>query len=276
MIRGVSLAALLITLLSTLPLASAEYDGDTFVGSIGVGVTNFELQEFNRQDDKLVRESGWLKAIDAAISVVEKRLRASLRVAHYAGDVDYDGQTQNGAAVGSSSEQTIWDTAALAAYRLPCWSEPRTSVYVGGSYRHWQRDIRAVGAIAGLEETYRWWSAQTGLNLEWQRSAHLYWLDGRLTRTLKPKVDIDFDHSYDSTELELGERWGWIAEAAWRYRLSPRLSGGFKAFYESWDLGRSGVETLAANGAATGTVFQPRLENRNYGFILDLRHHWQP
>jgi len=99
-------------------------------------------------------------------------------------------------------------------------------------------------------------------------------LDGRLTRTLDPQVDVDFHHTFDSASLDLGERWGWITELAWRHRISPRLSAGLKAFYESWDIGKSELETLTVNDTPAGSVFQPRIENRNYGFIIDLRHHW--
>ena len=274
MIGRIAAATLLLMLLSLPSLARAGAGTDGFSGAIGVGAMNFELEEFSREGDRLVRESGWLNGIDAAVGISRKRLRAGLRVAYYAGDVDYDGQTQSGVAVDSSSDQNIWDTSALAAYRLPFWSEPRTSVYAGGGYRHWRRDIQAVGSLAGLEETYRWWSAQTGLDLEWQHGAHLWSLDGRLTRTINPEVSVDFDRTFDSANLDLGERWGWIASLAWRYRLSPSLSAGLRGFYQSWNLGRSDVETLTANGSAAGTVFQPRLENRNYGFVLDLRHHW--
>lgn len=99
-------------------------------------------------------------------------------------------------------------------------------MYAGAAYRHWQRDIQSVGSISGLDETYRWWSAQSGLNLEW------------------------------------------------RQRISPQLSTGLKVFYESWDLGRSGLETLTINGVPADNVFQPRIENRNHGFCVDIRHHW--
>jgi hypothetical protein len=87
-------------------------------------------------------------------------------------------------------------------------------------------------------------------------------------------VDVDFHHTFDSASLELGQRWGWIAEFAWRHGISARLSTGLKAFYESWDLGKSELETLTANGTPAGSVFQPRIENRNYGFMVDIRHHW--
>ena len=267
-------AALLLTLLSTVSLAADQSDLDGFTGSIGVGQMHFNLEEFNRQNDKLVRESGWLPGIDAAVSAEINQLQASIRTSYYSGDTNYDGQTQSGAAIDSSTEQRIWDISALAAYRLPFSSAPRTSLYAGGGYRHWQRDIQSVGSISGLDETYRWWSAQTGLNLEWRQGANLWMLDGRLTRTLNPQVAVDFQHTFDSTDLDLGERWGWMTEFSWRHKISPRLSAGLKSFYQSWDLGKSGLQTLTADGIAAGSVFQPRLENRNYGFIVALRHHW--
>ncbi|MEN8800741.1 MAG: hypothetical protein ABF297_02095, partial [Thiogranum sp.] len=261
-------------LLSTVSLAVDQSDVDGFTGSIGVGLMSFDLKEFNRQDEKLVQESGWLPGIDAAVSAEMNPLQARIRASYYSGDVDYDGQTQSGAAIDSSSDQKIWDISVLTAYRLPFLTTPRASLYAGGGYRHWQRDIQSVGSISGLDETYRWWSAQTGLNLEWRHGANLWVLDGRLTRTLDPRVDVDFHHTFDSANLDLGERWGWITEMAWRHRLSPRLSTGIRGFYESWDLGKSGLETLTAARVPAGNVFQPRIENRNYGFIVDLRHHW--
>lgn len=274
MTSQIAAAALLLTLVSTASFAAGQSDFDGFSGGIGLGLMNFDLKEFNRQDDKLVQESGWLPGIDAAVSAEMNQLQARIRAAYYAGDIDYDGQTQSGDAINSSSNQKIRDISALAAYRLPFSSTPRTSLYVGGGYRHWQRDIQSVGSISGLDETYRWWSAQTGLNLQWRRGASLWVLDGRLTRTLDPQVDVDFHHTFDSASLDLGERWGWITELAWRHRISPRLSAGLKAFYESWDIGKSELETLTVNDTPAGSVFQPRIENRNYGFIIDLRHHW--
>ena len=121
----VAAAALLLTLLSTVSLAADQSDFDGFTGSIGVGLMNFDLKEFNRQDDKLVQESGWLPGIDAAVSAEINQLQARIRASYYSGDVDYDGQTQSGAAIDSSSDQKVWDISARAAYRLPFSFTPR-------------------------------------------------------------------------------------------------------------------------------------------------------
>ena len=270
-------AAILPLLLSTVSLASEEADiavlSETEFG-IGVGLMNLDFAEFDREDDKLVQESGWLPGIDATLRVDYHQLQARLVSSYYAGDIDYDGQTQSGAPIGSATDHRIWDISALAAYRIPYSATPQTRVYAGGGYRHWQRDIRSVGSISGLDETYHWWSVCTGLNMEWHLGTGRLILDGRLTRTLQPQVDVDFKHTFDSAELELGERWGWKTEAAWQHRFSARLSAELKTFYETLNLGRSDTETLTANGVPAGSVFQPRIENRNYGFLIDLRHHW--
>ena len=266
--------ALLLAFDSTACCARDQSDVDGLSTDLGLGLMNFDLAEYNQQDEKLVQESGWVPGIDASLAAAKKRARASLRVSYYAGELDYDGQTQSGMSIASSSDQTLWDFEALAAYRLPFLSAPRTSLYAGGGYRHWQRDIQSIGSISGLDETYRWWSSQGGVNLEWRQGANVWSLDGRLTRTFNPRVDVDFHRALDSVTLDLGERWGWMLELAWRHRLSTRLSGGFSAFLESWELGKSGLETLTAGGIPVGNVFQPRIENRNFGFIMDIRHHW--
>jgi len=48
---------------------------------------------------------------------------------------------------------------------------------------------------------------------------------------------------------------------------------GLDETYRWWSA-QSGLETLTINGVPAGNVFQPRIENRNYGFCFDIRHHW--
>ena len=274
LINHIAVAALFLTLVTRVCSARDQRDVDGLSGGLGFGLMSFELAEFNQQNEKLVRESGWLRGIDATLDATNERARARLQASYYAGDIDYDGQTQSGIAIGSSSNHTLWDLSMLASYQLPLPSVPRTALYAGGGYRHWQRDIQSVGSISGLDETYRWWNAQSGLKLEWRRGANMWLVDGRLTRTFNPRVNVDFHRELDSVTLALGERWGWMVGLAWRHRLSQRLSGGLRTFFESWDLGKSELETLTSDGVPAGSVFQPRIENKNYGFVVDIRHHW--
>ena len=85
MTSQIAVAVLLLTLVSTVSFAAEQSDFDGFSGGVGVGLMHFDLKEFNRQDDKLVKESGWLPGIDAAVSAETNQLQARIRAAYYAG-----------------------------------------------------------------------------------------------------------------------------------------------------------------------------------------------
>ena len=242
--------------------------------SLGVGLLHFQFEEFDAQDRRLVKESGWLPGVEGRFNVTGQRATLSIDLGYYSGDVDYDGQTSAGVPIDSTTDADILDISVEAAYRLPLGLPPRVYFYAGGGYRHWDRNIRSVGAVSGLDETFRWWRAETGLKLQLARGAHSWELAAGLTRSLNPQVEVDFGATFDAVTLDLGERWGWRTAAGWSHHVAPQLTAGVNMFYASWDLGQSGVETLTSDGAAAGSVFQPRSESRNYGAVLSLQRGW--
>ncbi len=242
--------------------------------SLGVGLLQFEFEEFDAQDRRLVKESGWLPGLEGRFKVTGQRATLSIDLGYYSGDVDYDGQTSAGVPIDSTTDADILDIALEAAYQLPLGLPPRVYFYAGGGYRRWDRNIQSVGAVAGLDETYQWWRAETGVKLQLARGPHAWDLEAGLLRTLSPQVEVDFGATFDTVTLDLGERWGWRTAAGWSHQVAPQLTAGVNVFYASWDLGQSGVETLTSNGVATGSVFQPRSESRNYGAVLSLQRDW--
>ncbi len=56
----------------------------------------------------------------------------------------------------SPTDENILDLSLEAAYPLPLALPPRLYLHAGGAYRHWDRAIDSVGAVSGLDETYRW------------------------------------------------------------------------------------------------------------------------
>jgi len=242
--------------------------------SLGVGLMHFGFEEFDSQDRRLVKETGWLPGLEGRFKLAWQRTTLSVDLAYYSGDVDYDGQTSSSVRIDSSTDEGILDISINAAYQLRLGLPPRVSVYAGGGYRHWDRDIESVGAVSGLDEAYQWWRAAAGARLRWPAGVNEWSLDGRLTRTVNPQVEVDFGNTFDAATLDLGARWGWRTAASWLRHVGPRLAAGLSVFYESWDLGQSGVETLISNGVPAGTVFQPRSESRNYGALLSLQRDW--
>ena len=241
---------------------------------LAAGTMNFDLEEVDSQGRRIVHESGWLPGVELGAAATRGRAQLRLQASYYDGDVDYDGQTQAQVPINSSTDQTIWDAGLTAAWRLAVDVVPEFNIYAGINYHYWRRHIQPVGAILGLEETYRWWSPRAGLEIAWQRARDRWMLSGELTRTLNPEVDIDAFATFDSTTLDLGERWGWRGAIGWQHELSPHIAAGIKLFYETWSLGRSDAAILTSNQVPVGTISQPHIDNRNYGVTIELRRRW--
>ncbi len=232
----------------------------------------FDVKEFDRQGKRLVHESDPLYGVDIAVGLHRRQFGVKLDAAYYAGDVDYEGQTQAGTPINSATDERFVDVAATAMYQLT--AIPAVSVYAGTGYRYWRRKIQSVGAIAGLDETYRWWRLQAGMKIGWTRVKNHWIFDGRVVRILSPVVDVGSGNRFDATELDLGDRWGWRVGGRWTRMLSPRLAATFDIFYERLRLGKSGTQTLRRNGAPVGTIFQPRIEMTNSGILVGLKQTW--
>lgn len=269
-LTGMAGAAALLLLLAGAAEAGAV-DGDA---AIGVAMMHYRFEEFDAQDHRLVKESGWLPGVAASFSLRRRAVTLGVDLDYYGGEVDYDGQTSAGVPIGSSTDQRILDVSINAAWQLPVKIPPRVFVHAGGGYRHWNRDIQSAGPVSGLDETYRWWRAEAGAQLRWPAGAGQWLLDARLTRTLDPQVEVDFGGTFDDVTLDLGERWGWGVRAGWLQPVAERLTAECSLFYRYRELGSSRVETLSSNGLPAGSVFQPRSESRDYGAILSLRRDW--
>jgi len=236
------------------------------------GILNFDVKEFDTQGNRLVHESDPLYGIDVEFGLRRRQTEIKLGAAYYAGDVDYEGQTQAGVPVNSSTDERIVDLSIAAVYR-PSFV-PAISVYGGPGFRYWRRDIQPVGTATGLDESYRWWKLQAGMSIAWTRAKNHWMLDGRVTRALSPRVNVDLSDRFDSAELNLGDRWGWRVGGRWMRVLSPRLEATLDLSYEVQRLGNSDAETLKRNGAPVGSIYQPRIEMKNFGILIGLRQTW--
>lgn len=247
---------------------------DTGVLAIRTGLLNFDMREFDEQGERLVRESGLLYGINADFGLRGKQIEIRLGAAYYGGEVDYDGQTQANVPINSSTRERIVDVSLMLVYHLPSVAVPALSLYGGPGYRSWRREIQPVGTVSGLDESYRWWKFQAGMDMSWARGKNRWVLDGRVIRSLNPGVDVDLGAGFETTELNLGDSWGWRVGGRWARMLSPRLEAVFDLFYERQSLGRSDSETLRRNGLPVGSIFQPRIEMKNSGIFIGLRQTW--
>jgi len=269
------LITVLWLMLALLPAYSSCADAQG-AGTLAIrgGLLDFDLQEFDQQGDRLVHESGPLYGIDADVAFRSRQTEIRFGVAYYGGDVDYDGQTQTRVPINSSTREQLVDLSLMVVYHLPSVVAPALSLYGGPGFRYWRRDIQSAGMASGLDESYRWWKFQAGMEMAWSQEKNRWILDGRVIRALSPEVEINFGDRFDSADLNLGDRWGWRVGGRWIRVLSPRLEATLDLSYQRQRLGNSNTETLKRNGAPVGSVYQPRIEMKNLGVLIGLRRTW--
>ncbi len=108
----------------------------------------------------------------------------------------------------------------------------------------------------------------------WEWGKNHWSLDARLIRALNAEVDVDLGAGFDSATLNPDDGWGWRLDGRWLRALSPRLEVALALFYERQALGKSNAEPLKSGGTRIGSIFQPRIEIKNFGILIGLRQTW--
>ncbi len=260
---------LFVLSICTLP-AIASDNGFTTSAWLGLSGTSFDYEEFDDQGASLDREKGWLPGVKAGLNLEYDQVLVETSLWRSAGRVDYSSPR-----VDTTTDEDIRNLEILAGTWFFAKGRLRAGLIAGGGYREWRRDILPTAAASGLDETYRWGYGLLGLrgeltfNRETRVSADLH-----LTRTLNPKINVDFAGRFDDVSLALGEETGFKASLAIDWQLGTAVTLWLAPWYEYWKLGRSADAELFRNGVSIGTVFEPRSETRNAGITVGVRWHF--
>lgn len=219
---------------------------------------------------RLNRERGLLPGGSVALGWRQRQWFIDTRWRYHAGDVDHDGQTNQSVPLDTRTDERILD----GLVRLGRWQQLQDGFawagYVGGGYRHWDREIHGTTGVGGLDERYRWPYAALGASAR-QRLGHGHLtLDLRLLRPVDGDLDVDFGGAFDAARLDLeGELGGRIA-LVWNRPLPGKRWLRLESWYEHWELGRSDSATLRQAGIAVGTVFEPASDTDIVGVSVGL------
>lgn len=253
----------------------------------GVSALDFGYKEFDDTDGTVPnREDGWLPGLVFGYREDRNRWFGHLDASFHWGEVDYDGETQDGVAARTDTDERIVDVSYRFGYWFGAEEQPRVAPYAGLGYRNWRREIQDGQDIngrpvQGLLERYHWAYLVVGVEANLRYSEMSEWgLDLRLTRTVDAKMELDGfpmrlnDGTVilvDDATFDLGERTGGKAIFYWRYHYGSDASVEIAPFYEQWDIGRSPDTVLTSGGNPAGVAFEPRSETRNYGVSLSIK-----
>jgi hypothetical protein len=241
---------------------------------LGIGLQHFNYREFDAQGSELNSEQGLLPGIDFGLTHEVGNWKFAGLFNLYKGQVDYDGQTQAGNPLQTTTDETLWRLGGDVGRRFTAPIVDVLFLYGSLAYRLWERDINGKENVTGLYEKYHWWEAAVGTRVPFAQSKNRLWqLDAALLYIINPTLEVELP-GFDDPTLRLGERVGARVSLShiWQ-RPSSNMEIRLKLFAQAWDFGRSEDEPLTMNGLRTAaTVSEPRSESRHWGVSLALAY----
>jgi hypothetical protein len=137
--------ALVVALGSPLPAVALEWD-------VGVGGDAywFDWREY-RDGEQLLVESGPLLLGRVDMRVEAADFYTSLALSWGGGQVEYDGQLQNGTPYKSDAWEEVVETELRVGVQRS-WG----SLHLGWMQRYWDRQIEGSATVSSVREEYRW------------------------------------------------------------------------------------------------------------------------
>jgi hypothetical protein len=231
-------------------------------GGIGPSVRNVTHTEYDTTGRRLVQEDGWLPGLALHAGYRSGKLTWLAGADWYHGNIDYRGQTQNGAAASSTTSTGLLAGRLGAAYALP----DDYSVQAALEVDRWKRDIRSTAGAAGLQESYRSTRLVAGAGKTWHPAAGTVAVDAAAVVAAPERLRVGFSGVFDPASFETRRAWGARLGAAMRPAFAPWLE--VRGRYDWLKTPRSGDAGLTANGVYAGTVAQP--EHVRQGLTLTV------
>jgi hypothetical protein len=248
-----------------------------FAWGIAAESVYFDYREFDRNGDELNHESGALPGLRLWGWGERGAVLSHFEVGLHGGSVDYDGETQSGRPV-----QTTTETGLLAFDAdIGRWADPARRAWIGFFHlgrRLWARDIQSGDGAQGLYEEYRWSEVGVGLRRVGSPAAAGGWrhqASANVFAVVDGSIFVELSgiegRDWDDTTLELGRAMGLRLQYAAHRPLAAGRELRLGLYYAYWGFGRSNTERVTSDGAATGfTVTEPRSESQRLGVNVGL------
>lgn len=220
----------------------------------------FDYTEFNKADEVLDRELGWLNGVEIRLDhALTTRWSANIYTTFFTGNVDYTGQTQQNAPHNTDSDTRLFRLGAKAETDI----YKATRLFLGVQSHQWVRDIQDTGNVSGISEEYRWLEYTVGIKSGFdidQRNALNFEIAYLITRDAS--IDVDLSRvNFGSAKLDIGDGSGGRFTLNWRRVTDSNMHYGLTFFHEAWDFGRSNTKATQG-GSSSVLVTEPRSQTR--------------
>jgi hypothetical protein len=255
------LRVVVLFLMSSLSLAhAAEEPSPSFRQGVQVRYEHFEWREFGLNDEQLLKESGYRVGVQwDTRSLRQIPPDWSARLLLYLGDVDYDGQTQVGEPIQSTTEYYGAQGEGSIHVRMIAHETLSIAPFAGLGAHTWIRHLDNTGGFSdtGYDE---WWVSlygQGGIGARWELPHGEWFGRAGLRYPFWNRAEYDFTlpDGTSGVDVEPGNDLSLFAEVG--YERNNYL---FSVFAEENNYKKSNtVSTGAFN------VFQPKSEQQSIG-----------
>ncbi|MBI5431012.1 MAG: hypothetical protein HY938_11235 [Nitrosomonadales bacterium] len=244
--------------------AAGEIELAPFKIEAGIAAMRFKYDEYNGAGAVLDTEQGVIPGLSAKFGQRLSAWEWEWVGSYHHGRVDYNGQTNLGAAYATRTDEAIADFA-LRVGRWFGTGHPWMP-YAGLGYRRWDRNI-LPGTVGGLFESYRWkyvWAGAKFIAL--QKDKFRLVLDGGILVPIDPEMHVDFKGTYNIAPVLYPEsRTGLRMMLTSSHALSVNTEVTLEPYYEYWELGRS---PIVNEGGIS--VYEPASKTGNLGLNVRL------
>lgn len=163
----------LICLLSQLALTTLSHNTLAQAGTVSIqtALHNFDYREFNDSGEVLNNETGVTPVLGMVwtSATLDPGIEFSAGFSAARSDMDYQGRTQRGARLETTTAQRFTALFASTAYPLH-YGDLTIKPELTLRQFNWQRDIQPKAPVNGLFEDYRWLELGVGLQFNYQLS----------------------------------------------------------------------------------------------------------
>ena len=254
-------------ILFALIIHSANLKAETQL-SIAPSLLFFDYTEFGFNDNVLNNETGTLTGVHLHLNTaINEHLAIEFEISGYDGDVNYNGYTQSGQPISTSTDENI----IRYGVRIITPLLNNTNIFISTIFHQWDRDIQGKGTVIGIFEKYQWQEISAGIKTGlWRTEQSSWFAEAAILKTINPEMHVDLSEAdFGSTNLRLGTDTGVRFQLSWIKTNTNGQSYGINAFYETWDFGISDTNTTSG-GTTSISVFEPRSESRHAGIQFQL------
>lgn len=250
-------------LLALLPLCASAAGTDSF--ELSTGLMWFDRTEFSTSGSSLNRESGFLPGITASLSRTLSTSEHSFSIELWGGDVEYDGQLQNGTPLSTDTSQLLYGFGYQYLY------QPNTDIpamFLRVDWQGWHRDIQATSISARLSERYSWFSIEPGVRFSLPE--HKLKVDVSAISVVGGNVIVELNSSnFGEPEVDLGNGIGYRIALGYELLQDENRSLTLGVDHQRIRIDR-GSPTSVSNGSTIAIITEP--ESLESSTVVDITY----